>query len=87
MTAFIGLMAAFGMLFIVALVVLLCWAIAVTAIPVIGTGGEWRYGVWGLLLMLPARSDDARSFRHRHGARTVLSILRPRRPLSTPFAA
>ena len=53
MTAFIGLMAAFGMLFVVALVMLLCWAIAVTAIPVIGTGGEWRYGVWGLLLMLP----------------------------------
>jgi len=108
MTAFIGLLAAFGMLFVVALVAivhyfqtrqarerlslverlvladkpvprhlitgeipplplpderrrdirrgitLLCWAIAVTAIPVIGSGGEWRYGVWGLLFLLPS---------------------------------
>ena len=108
MTAFIGLMAAFGMLFVVALVItvhyfqtrqarerlslierlvladkavprhlitgevpplplpderrrdirrgitLLCWAMAVTAIPVIGSGGEWRYGVWGLLFLLPS---------------------------------
>jgi len=108
MTPFIGMMAAFGMLFVVALVVavhyfqtrqarerlslierlvladkpvprhlitgeipplplpderrrdirrgitLLCWAIAVTAIPVIGTGGQWRYGVWGLLFLLPS---------------------------------
>ena len=108
MTAFIGLLAAFGMLFVVALVAivhyfqtrqarerlslverlvladkpvprhlitgeipplplpderrrdirrgitLLCWAIAVTAIPVIGSAGEWRYGVWGLLFLLPS---------------------------------
>ena len=108
MTAFIGLMAALGMLFVVAIVAvvhyfqqrqtrerlalierlvfadkpvprhlitgeippvplpderrrdirrgitLLCWAIAVTAIPVIGSGGEWRYGVWGLLFLLPS---------------------------------
>jgi hypothetical protein len=108
MTAFIGLMAALGMLFVVAIVAtasyfqqrqarerlslverlviadkpvprhlitgeipplplpderrrdirrgitLLCWAISVTAIPVIGSGGEWRYGVWGLLFLLPS---------------------------------
>jgi len=35
-------------------ITLLCWAIAVTAIPVIGSGGEWRYGVWGLLFLLPS---------------------------------
>jgi len=35
-------------------VTLLCWAIAVAAIPVIGSGGEWRYGVWGLLFLLPS---------------------------------
>src|SRR5262245_52051267 len=108
MTAFVGLMAALGMLFVVAIVAtasyfqqrqtrerlslierlvladkpvprhlitgeipplplpderrrdirrgitLLCWAIAVTAIPVVGSGGEWRYGVWGLLFLLPS---------------------------------
>ncbi|HEX7236137.1 MAG TPA: DUF6249 domain-containing protein [Gammaproteobacteria bacterium] len=108
MTAFIGLMAALGMLFVVAIVAtasyfqqrqtrerlqvierlviadkpvprhlitgeipplplpderrrdfrrgitLLCWAISVAAIPVIGSGGEWRYGVWGLLFLLPS---------------------------------
>ena len=35
-------------------ITLLCWAIAVAAIPVIGSGGEWRYGVWGLLFLLPS---------------------------------
>ena len=35
-------------------ITLLCWAIAITAIPVIGSGGEWRYGVWGLLFLLPS---------------------------------
>jgi hypothetical protein len=35
-------------------ITLLCWAIAVFAIPVIGSGGEWRYGVWGLLFLLPS---------------------------------
>jgi hypothetical protein len=35
-------------------ITLLCWAIAVTAIPVIGSGGEWRYGAWGLLFLLPS---------------------------------
>jgi len=35
-------------------ITLLCLAIAVTAIPVIGSGGEWRYGVWGLLFLLPS---------------------------------
>ncbi|HJR69077.1 MAG TPA: DUF6249 domain-containing protein, partial [Gammaproteobacteria bacterium] len=35
-------------------ITLLCWAIAVTLIPVIGSGGEWRYGVWGLLFLLPS---------------------------------
>lgn len=35
-------------------ITLLCWAIAVAAIPVIGSGGEWRYGVWGLLWLLPS---------------------------------
>jgi hypothetical protein len=34
-------------------ITLLCWAISVTAIPVIGSG-EWRYGVWGLLFLLPS---------------------------------
>ncbi|HEY3518351.1 MAG TPA: DUF6249 domain-containing protein [Gammaproteobacteria bacterium] len=108
MTAFVGLMAALGMLFVVAIVAtasyfqqrqmrermslierlvladkpvprhlitgeipplplpderrrdirrgitLLCWAISVAAIPVIGSGGQWRYGVWGLLFLLPS---------------------------------
>ena len=35
-------------------ITLLCWAIAVAAIPVIGSGGQWRYGVWGLLFLLPS---------------------------------
>jgi hypothetical protein len=35
-------------------ITLLCWAIAVFAIPVIGSGGEWRYGVWSLLFLLPS---------------------------------
>ena len=35
-------------------ITLLCWAIAVTLIPVIGSGGEWRHGVWGLLFLLPS---------------------------------
>jgi len=35
-------------------ITLLCWAISVFAIPVIGSGGEWRYGVWGLLFLLPS---------------------------------
>lgn len=35
-------------------ITLLCLAIAVAAIPIIGSGGEWRYGVWGLLFLLPA---------------------------------
>jgi hypothetical protein len=108
MTAFVGLMAALGMLFVVAIVAtvhyflqrqtrerlqlierlvladkpvprhlitgeipplpladerrrdirrgitLLCWAISVAAIPVIGSGGQWRYAVWGLLFLLPS---------------------------------
>ena len=108
MTAFIGLMAALGMLFVVAIVAtasyfqqrqtrerlslierlviadkpvprhlitgeipplplpderrrdirrgitLLCWAISVALIPIIGSGGNWRYGVWGLLFLLPS---------------------------------
>ena len=35
-------------------ITLLCWAIAVALIPIIGSGGEWRYGVWGLLFLLPS---------------------------------
>jgi hypothetical protein len=35
-------------------ITLLCWAIAVFAIPVIGSGGEWRHGLWGLLFLLPS---------------------------------
>jgi hypothetical protein len=35
-------------------ITLLCWAIAIFAIPVIGSGGQWRYGVWGLLFLLPS---------------------------------
>jgi hypothetical protein len=35
-------------------ITLLAWAIAVTLIPVIGSGGEWRYGIWGLLFLLPS---------------------------------
>jgi hypothetical protein len=35
-------------------ITLLCWAIAVAAIPIIGSGGQWRYGVWGLLFLLPS---------------------------------
>jgi hypothetical protein len=35
-------------------VTLLSWAIAVMLIPVIGSGGEWRYGIWGLLFLLPS---------------------------------
>lgn len=35
-------------------VTLLCWAIAVALIPIIGSGGNWRYGVWGLLFLLPS---------------------------------
>jgi len=35
-------------------ITLLCWAIAVSTIPIIGSGGQWRYGVWGLLFLLPS---------------------------------
>lgn len=35
-------------------ITLLAWAIAVALIPVIGSGGEWRYGLWGLLFLLPS---------------------------------
>jgi hypothetical protein len=35
-------------------ITLLAWAIAVALIPIIGSGGEWRYGVWGLLFLLPS---------------------------------
>jgi uncharacterized protein DUF6249 len=35
-------------------VTLLCWAISVALIPIIGSGGNWRYGVWGLLFLLPS---------------------------------
>jgi len=35
-------------------ITLLCWAISVFAIPVIGSGGQWRYGVWSLLFLLPS---------------------------------
>ena len=35
-------------------ITLLAWAIAVALIPVIGSGGEWRYAVWGLLFFLPS---------------------------------
>jgi hypothetical protein len=35
-------------------ITLLCWAISVAAIPVIGSGGHWRYAVWGLLFLLPS---------------------------------
>ena len=35
-------------------ITLLAWAIAIAAIPIIGSGGQWRYGVWGLLFLLPS---------------------------------
>jgi hypothetical protein len=35
-------------------ITLLCWAISVALIPIIGSGGNWRYGVWGLLWLLPS---------------------------------
>jgi hypothetical protein len=35
-------------------ITLLAWAIAVALIPIIGSGGEWRYGIWGLLFLLPS---------------------------------
>ena len=35
-------------------ITLLAWAIAVALIPIIGSGGQWRYGVWGLLFLLPS---------------------------------
>lgn len=35
-------------------ITLLSWAIAVALIPIIGSGGEWRYGVWSLLLLFPS---------------------------------
>ncbi len=35
-------------------ITLLFLGLAVSLIPIIGSGGEWRYGVWGLLFLLPA---------------------------------
>jgi hypothetical protein len=35
-------------------ITLLSLGIAVALVPIIGSGGEWRYGVWGLLFLLPA---------------------------------
>jgi len=39
-------------------ITLLCWAIAVALIPILaappGPGNSWRYGVWGLLFLLPS---------------------------------
>jgi hypothetical protein len=35
-------------------IALLSVAIAVMLIPVLASGGEWRYGVWGLLFLLPS---------------------------------
>lgn len=43
-------------------ITLLCWAIAVFAIPVIGSGGEWRYGIWGLLFLLPSLGSFAKAW-------------------------
>jgi hypothetical protein len=35
-------------------ITLLSLGIAVALVPIIGSGGEWRYGVWGLLFLVPA---------------------------------
>ncbi len=35
-------------------ITLLSFAIAVALILIIGSGGNWRYGVWGLLFLLPS---------------------------------
>jgi hypothetical protein len=43
-------------------ITLLCWAIAVSAIPIIGSGGEWRYGIWGLLFLLPSLGSFLKAY-------------------------
>ena len=43
-------------------ITLLAWAIAVALIPIIGSGGNWRYGVWGLLFLLPSLGSFLKAY-------------------------
>ena len=43
-------------------ITLLFFGLAVSLIPIIGSGGEWRYGVWGLLFLLPALGSFLKAY-------------------------